>query len=99
MYCTLMLIGSDVILEYINKVYTITFVNDSNNFINQIELILSAVKNMKNGIITLSQNNNVINGKSLLDFCSLNFEKPVMLIVQGEIDMNYLNLFESWKTK
>lgn len=39
------------------------FANDSNNFINQIESVISAADNMKNGIITLSQNNNVVNAK------------------------------------
>lgn len=75
------------------------FSNDGLKFIKQIKLIIEAAESMESGTMTLSQDNNVVSAKSLLDFWSLTVEEPALLIIQGKIDNKYLKIFESWNIK
>lgn len=83
-------------MEYRTKTYTIKFSNNGHKFVEQISTIMLASNDIV-GTITLSQGHNVVSGKSLLDIYSLRFEKPVLLIVQGEISDKYLQTFASWE--
>lgn len=85
-------------MEYRTKTYTIKFSNNGHKFVEQISTIMLASNDIV-GTITLSQGHNVVSGKSLLDIYSLRFEKPVLLIVQGEISDKYLQTFASWEDK
>lgn len=83
-------------MGYRTKTYTITFSNNGHKFIEQISTIMLASNDIV-GTITLSQGHNVVSGKSLLDIYSLRFEKPVLLLVQGEISDDYLQTFAKWE--
>ena len=83
-------------MEYRTKTYTIKFSNNGHKFVEQISTIMLASNDIV-GTITLSQGHNVVSGKSLLDIYSLRFERPVLLIVQGEISDKYLQTFASWE--
>ena len=85
-------------MEYRTKTYTIKFSNNGHKFVEQISTIMLASNDIV-GTITLSQGHNVVSGKSLLDIYSLRFEKPVLLIVQGEISDKYLQTCASWEDK
>lgn len=51
------------------------------------------------GIVTVSQENSLISGKSLMNLMTLDLNKPVKIILQGSYSNEYLSKFDKYKIK